>query len=224
MTYRVPAEVEPTPEEPAGELLRPTPEDQRSLAWSRAHERNRIGGMIFVALGLLRWGVPAAQGLLHEYAALGAFACGTGGIVLLVYALWSWARPRVCVHSVIRIDDHVNTDLCIRVAKVFTLDVTLQPRGTLVLNPLRVRLLAERAREAGEVREAREVIYSTDHILASGHTLRAEQAVRVAAKVELPEDAPSTSRKRKVAWHIEISAGTPPTFTRVEPLHVRPPW
>lgn len=221
MSYRVPAEVEPTPEEPAGELLRPAPEDQRSLAWSRAHERNRIGGMIFVALGLLRWGVPSAQELLHEYAALATFACGTGGIVLLIYAVWSWAQPRVWVHSVVRIDDHVNSDLSVRVAKVFALHVTLQPRGSLVLNPLRVRLIAGRSRES---REAREVIYSTEHILASGHAVEAGQAVRFAANLELPEDAPSTSRKRKVDWQIEISAGTPAAFTRLEPLHVRPPW
>lgn len=209
--YRVPADRPPAPEEPFGEPLRPTPEDERSLGRSRTHERNRLVGMIIAALVLLRCGAAVAGG---TRAVIGMSA---GGIVLLLYAAWSWAHPRIAVHSVIRIDPQSDPELGVSLGEKYSLNVVLQPTEALSLSPLRVRVIAERGRES------RRVAYATEHILASGQEIGPGQAARYAVDLELPEGAPCTSRKRAVEWRIEVSVGAPQTFARVEPIVVRPP-
>lgn len=199
---------------PEGELLEATPADRRALDGQRAQARNRLVGMGVGAAILLRIALPLGQSLFPGFTLLPVLLV-LAAVVLIGYALWAYLVPRGIGPAIVRVEP---TDE-IRAGRFLTITLLLQPPNELELDLVKVQLVARKASDRGQEPE---VIHFSEGILAARLTIEANQAVRLQTTLLVSEDAPLTSRKRGIAWRVEVSFGAPSVYSHRVPIRVLP--
>lgn len=191
-------------------MLDPTPADREALARLRRRERARIFGMVVAAFMLYRMSAGMAQGGVLS-PALGAMIALA--IVIGLYALWAWARPRDPITALIRLDPEDEIAAGLRL----TVDVVLQPRQTLPLDPLEIRLVGRR--QAGGHHET---VYSSPRTLAARRSLSSDEIARFQASFPIPEDIPLGAPGERVRYRVQVKVGNPAIFSTSRVVRIRP--
>ena len=207
--YRTAPERAAAPPEPEGDPLDPTPADREALARIRRRERSRIIGMVVASGFLYRVSAGMTEGGVRTAwpAVLLAMA-----IIIAAYALLSWARPRDPVTALIRLAPAGEITAGLRL----TADVVLQPRGTLALHPLEMRLVGRR-----QTGNRHETVYTSTRSLAARQSLGPDQSARFSATFPIPVDIPLSAPGQRVRYRIEVSAGKPPVFSTSRAVRFR---